>query len=263
MGAEGLPKVAIRRKVLTTARRRPSPKQPGTGRRRHRAAGLRLQNGVARGGALRPATCCNRCGMPLIGRQGIPQRLRSAMRAPSTLHDGCQQFDHGSLADQRGGHSLCTGIVFRQPGLIPADELPEFLVAPNLSSERVVDHDLPGPYILEKVTLALLDCPEVLGHRVSWPAARVAARQLDGTDEIRKPGHRDTTLPGGRHSRRLPSLPSGNILIPNAARTKGVRLRGGWCARPGRVYDLYTAVVSSPLPRPRRQKPPGVTGTGG
>jgi len=35
-----------------------------------------------------------------------------------------------------------------------------------------------------------------------------------------------------------------------------------WLVRPsGPVYDLQTAVVSGPLPRPRRQKPPGVTGT--
>jgi hypothetical protein len=40
------------------------------------------------------------------------------------------------------------------------------------------------------------------------------------------------------------------------------RIRRGWCACWGRVYDLQTAVVSGFMPRPRRPEPPGVTGTG-
>src|SRR5215468_10120837 len=41
------------------------------------------------------------------------------------------------------------------------------------------------------------------------------------------------------------------------------RRGGGWCARRGRVYDLWTAVVLSPLPCARRQEPPRVTGLAG
>jgi hypothetical protein len=37
---------------------------------------------------------------------------------------------------------------------------------------------------------------------------------------------------------------------------------GGWCARLGQVYDLWIAVIFSPLPRTRWKQPPRVTATG-
>jgi hypothetical protein len=90
-------------------------------------------------------------------------------------------------------------MVFRQPGLVAADKVLQLSVAPNLAHEGVIDHHLPRPHRLETVTVALLDGLEVLRDRVVTSGVLcVTACQLDSTDEIRKPGHRD--LQGGRRS---------------------------------------------------------------
>ena len=62
---------------------------------------------------------------------------------------------------------------------------------------------------------------EVLRDRISLTrGAGLPAGQLHGTGEVRKPRHRNTLPLQRALPRRLPSLPSGNILIPSAARRK-------------------------------------------
>ena len=85
---------------------------------------------------------------------------------------------------------------FGQPGLIPADEVPQLPVAADLAGPGVVDHHLARPRGLEDVGVAPVQCGEVLPDRISLArGAGLLARQLHGADEIRKPRHRNTTLP--------------------------------------------------------------------
>src|SRR6185437_13823258 len=95
-----------------------------------------------------------------------------------------------------GGDGLDPGMVLGQPGLVPADEVPQLPVAANLAGPGVVDHHLTRPRGLEDVGVAPAQCGEVLPDRISLArGAGLLARQLHGADEIRKPRHRDTTLP--------------------------------------------------------------------
>src|SRR6185437_8816697 len=95
-----------------------------------------------------------------------------------------------------GGDGLDPGMVLGQPGLVPADEVPQLPVAADLAGPGVVDHHLARPRGLEDVGIAPVQCGEVLPDRISLArGAGLLARQLHGADEIRKPRHRNTTLP--------------------------------------------------------------------
>ena len=101
-----------------------------------------------------------------------------------------QQFHHRPAAGRRGGDGLDPGVVLGQPGLIPADEVPQLPVAADLAGPGVVDHHLARPRGLEDVGVAPVQCGEVLPDRISLArGAGLLARQLHGADEIRKPRH--------------------------------------------------------------------------
>ena len=184
------------------------PARPGSGRRHHRGGRAPAGGWAAGGGAARPlAIGCSRCGTPPTGRRGIRPRPPPARPVPPAVVEVRQQFHHGPATGHGAGHGLGPCVQAGQPGQVATDEPPYLPVAPDLARAGIVDHHLTRPLLLQQVSVTLVQRGEVLRDRIGLTrGAALPARQLHGADEIRKPRHRNTTLPRppGTPRRRRP-----------------------------------------------------------
>ena len=130
---------------------------------------------------------------PIVGGFGDDRHRPSQF--PVAAQVG-QQFNHGPPVGAGGGHRLGTGVVLGQPGLVPADELPQLPVAADLACAGIVDHHLAGPHGLQGAGVAGVQRLEVLPNRIHLAfGTSLPAGQLHRAGEFRKPRHLDPHAP--------------------------------------------------------------------
>jgi len=107
-----------------------------------------------------------------------------------------QELDHGPAAGDGGGHGLGTGVSAGQPGLVPADEPPQLMVAADLARPGIVDHYLARPHGLQGTGVTMVQRGEVPRDRIGLTGGTsLKARQLNGTSEVREPRHLNPRAP--------------------------------------------------------------------
>jgi hypothetical protein len=101
-----------------------------------------------------------------------------------------QQFDHGPAVLAGGRHGLGPGVMLGHPGAVRPDELPQLVVAADLTRPRVVHHHMARPRGFQFVRVAVGQGGEVLPDRIGLAGGTgLAARKFHRADEVRKPGH--------------------------------------------------------------------------
>ena len=127
-----------------------------------------------------------------------------------------QQFHHGPPADHGGGHGLGPGVPLGKKDSVRADELPELLMAADLTRAGIVDHHLARPHRLQDVRVALVQRGEVLRDRIGVTGG-VGLLRASSTALVKSGNHGMSApmlagRPGG--GLRMPTLSAGNLLTP-------------------------------------------------